>query len=181
MRLVVLLFCLAPSLGVADGFREMNAQRRNFGLPPLLERADLTARAQAKAEWQAAHDISLFNRYNGHEGLITPPGMIEGTGCCDPSWGWATCVMRTLGQWPAGAGVAIGANGRRYMCLIIDTNYRNPPQTNVQRSVINTSPMTPDAPNIPRCPNHRPPAHPQYTEYEPHPYYQQLTRKYDAN
>lgn len=180
MRILICAALLLTSVQCyADAFDELNAQRAHWGFPPLIERADLTRRAQAKAEWQAAHDISLKNGYNGHEGIMTPPHLSEGTGVADPMWGWMSCRDHTLGSLPAGAGMAIGTNGKRYMCLIIGAPSNRCPQRETGQMYSNTSHLTNDAPIIPRS-SFVPPRQPVGRWFSPRPYYRQLTREWEA-
>ena len=150
---MIRFFSLAAILIAANagarGIDELNAQRRNFGLPPCVEDPQLTAFAQEKCEWQAEHGVNLRNGYNGHEGRQNPWGFVEGTGCVTADWGWCTCAMRSLGSHRVGCGVCHGPDGNRYMCLIVAARSIN--ESNVQRPVINTSHMTPNAPRMSRC------------------------------
>lgn len=146
LGLMTLAIVTTMTTARADAFEELNAQRRNFGLPPMVEDPELSRWAQMKAEWQAARGVSLYTGGNGHEGPNCGAGYTEGTGCLEPSWGWATCAMRTYGSPVAGAGLAIGTDGKRYMCLVIrGTGHR---EWSGRRSVINTSHLSPDAPVI---------------------------------
>ena len=175
MRWTAVLTLLLCTYAVAGTpLDECNAQRAHYGLPPLVEDARLSEWAQCKAVWQAAHDVSLANGYNGHEGPQLGMGYIEGTGVLDPDAGWGTCAFRVEGSWPAGAGLAIGANGKRYMCLILrisNEQYRERPTVG---ALSNTSPMSPDPPRVPRT-SFTPPRHPRDRWYEPNAYYVKLT------
>lgn len=117
--LVVVVVALTSGFAQADGLAEVNAQRARAGLPPLTPDAEFQRFAQGKAEWQAARGICLSNGFNGHEGPAVPTRGAEGTGHASHDWGWVTCRMWTRGSWPAGAGLAIGTDGKRYMCLVI--------------------------------------------------------------
>lgn len=146
----LLLLLLLGSTAAAAPMDEVNAQRANFGLPPLVEDAALSQWAQMKAEWQASRGICLDNGYNGHEGPNAGPGYTEGTGCLPPSWrGWATCAMRVRGSHRAGAGVAIGPDGNRYMCLVIAGQRFT--ESNIRRSIIDTHHLTPSVVRVGRA------------------------------
>ncbi|MEM9658868.1 MAG: hypothetical protein AAF961_10950, partial [Planctomycetota bacterium] len=120
------------------------------GLPPFKEVPWMTEFAQRKAEWRAARLAK-----DGHQGPRCPASCREGTGEATPDWGWLTCCQEEAGTW-AGAGVAIGADGQRYMVLIIHGTRGVAPkgrQIGGGRSrlrIINTSALTPDAPVIQR-------------------------------
>ena len=127
--------------------------------------------AQAKAEWKAAHLVRTANGYSGHEGHIPPADCIEGTGALDPWWGWATCRTTVYGSHAAGAGLAIGSDGRRYMVLLIRTRQTAEIPLN-SRNLIDTAHMTPSAPRVERCPNWPP------RQALDHPIYVELTRQF---
>lgn len=137
---------------LADSFEEMNAQRANLGLAPLIRNEDLMKAAQYKAEWLAAHQIKAGRDYwqhrnpDGSFGPMIGAGYIEGIGAQDPGAGWCSCAMRTIGQHEAGTGLAIGEDGIRYMVLFVKG--RNLPETNVVRPLVNTSWRSPNAPRI---------------------------------
>ena len=137
--LLLMLFSCVSAQG--EAFDELTAQRRNFGLPPLTRDAELMEFAQMKAEWQASHHITVQNGHNGHEGPRMP-GCSEGTGQLAPHWGWGSCLMRAGGSPRAGAGVALGTDGRRYMVLIIRGVNRR--EINGHRNLIETAYMTPN-------------------------------------
>jgi len=147
----------------ADSWDELNAQRANVGLPPLIQNADLMRFAQAKAEWQAARHVSGFvpsgpdnyairrdhrgRPYNGHEGPRIP-GVVEGTGCGRIPGPYITCAWDAKGALEAGTGVAIGSDGFRYMVTMIRAHRTIEANRNVP--LINTSHLTPNAPRVPR-------------------------------
>jgi len=110
MRSMIVVLVMSPIAG-ASAIEEVNFWRSANGLPRLVEDQVLTSRAQAKAEYRAARLLK-----NGHDGRRCPQGCREGTGEASPGWGWLACVMEETGDC-AGAGVAIGADGQRYMVL----------------------------------------------------------------
>ena len=146
---LLLLAVLIGSPALAQPMAEVNAQRANFGLPPLIEDARLSRWAQMKAEWQARRGICLDNGYNGHEGPGCGPGYVEGTGCLPQHWGWGTCAMRVLGTHAAGAGLAMGPDGKRYMCLVIQG--RNLPESRSSRPLVSTAHLTPQVKYVTRA------------------------------
>ena len=142
MRTVMLLL-LVSSTASASGLEEVNLWRTKNGLPPFEEDKKLTAAAQKKAEYRAARLLK-----DGHQGPTCPAGCREGTGEAKPEWGWLTCVMEETGT-KAGAGVAIGADGERYMVLIVRGIHGHAPQGRQVRP-LRTAHLTPDAPRIER-------------------------------
>lgn len=156
----------SSSIAYGDAWAELTAQRAHFGLPPMVEDSQLSAWAQMKAEWQAARGVGLHSGGNGHEGPNCGVGYTEGTGCLEPAAGWATCAFKSAGSPVAGAGLALGTDGRRYMCLVIrGTNHRDGGR-NVALS--NTSYLSPDAPVIPTTLSYT--REPSYTYYTPKRY-----------
>lgn len=148
--LVSLLAWIPVSTASATAMKEVNHWRTQNGLPPLKEVPWMTKFAQQKAEWRAARLAQ-----NGHQGPSCPAGCREGTGEATPSWGWLTCCQEETGKW-AGAGVAIGADGQRYMVLVIHGTHGSTPKGrqigggSSRLRIINTSSLTPDAPVVPR-------------------------------
>lgn len=154
MHRFLLLACLLVVLGPvstagASAMEEVNYWRAKNGLAPLQEVAWMSEFAQRKAEWRAARLAQ-----NGHQGPACPAGCREGTGEASPSWGWLTCCQEESGRY-AGAGVAIGADGQRYMVLVIHGAQGSAPRGRSMGGggslrVLNTSRLTPDAPRVPR-------------------------------
>lgn len=112
MRALLLLLAMA-SFAQASAMDEVNHWRKKNGLRPFIEVPWMTTAAQKKAEWRAAR---LLKR--GHQGPACPRGCREGTGTGTPSWGWITCCMNQSGKY-AGAGIALGVDGKRRMVLIV--------------------------------------------------------------
>jgi hypothetical protein len=142
MRAVMLLLLLS-STAQASALQEVNLWRTTNGLPAFQEDERLTAAAQYKAEYRAARLLQ-----NGHQGPPCPPGCREGTGEATAEWGWLSCVMEESGTY-AGAGVAIGADGQRYMVLMVRGTQGYAPSGRQVRP-LRTAHLTPDAPQIPR-------------------------------
>lgn len=145
----LIVAALFSSTASATAMKEVNHWRTQNGLPPLKEVPWMTKFAQKKAEWRAARLAQ-----NGHQGPACPAGCREGTGEATPSWGWLTCCQEESGKW-AGAGVAIGADGQRYMVLIIHGTRGTAPMGRQiggggRMRIINTSSLTPDAPKMQR-------------------------------
>lgn len=136
----ILSFC---SLAQGSAIEEVNLWRQKNGLSPFIEDEKLTAAAQHKAEYRAARLLK-----NGHQGPACPAGCREGTGEARPSWGWLTCVMEETGKY-AGAGVAVGADGERYMVLLVRGTRGSAPRGRSVRP-IRTAHLTPNAPIIRR-------------------------------
>ena len=145
-----LFVLLIPSLAAASAMDEVNHWRKANGLPELKEVEWMTEFAQNKAEWRAARLAK-----NGHQGPRCPGGCREGCGEAAPTWGWLTCCQEESGKY-AGAGVAIGADGERYMVLIIKGTQGSAPKgrqiggRGSALRIINTSKLTPDAPKVER-------------------------------
>ena len=140
---VMMLVLLLSSTAKAAAIDEVNLWRTKNGLTPFMEDKSLTRFAQRKAEYRAARLMK-----DGHQGPRCPPGCREGTGEARARWGWLTCVMEETGKY-AGAGVAIGADGERYMVLIVRGTSGNAP---IGRKVrpLSTAHLTPNAPKIRR-------------------------------
>jgi hypothetical protein len=139
----MMLVLLVSSTASASALEEVNLWRSKNGLPAFEEDKKLTAAAQHKAEYRAARLLK-----DGHQGPSCPAGCREGTGEARPEWGWLTCVMEESGTH-AGAGVAIGADGQRYMVLIVRGTRGSAPKGRAVRP-IRTAHLTPDAPRISR-------------------------------
>lgn len=148
-RMICALGLLIATTASGTAIEEVNHWRSQNGLPAFQEDAQLTQFAQAKAEWRAARLAK-----NGHQGPPTPPGCREGCGEATPEWGWLTCCQEESGQ-QAGAGVAIGADGERYMVLVIRGTSGSAPRGRQiggggALRIIRTAHLTPDAPRIGR-------------------------------
>lgn len=137
----VLVFLLLVTSSAASGIEEVNLWRSRNGLPRFEEDKRLTRFAQYKAEWRASRLLQ-----NGHQGPRCPADCREGTGEATSDWGWLTCVMEETGRY-AGAGVAIGPDGQRYMVLVVRGTRGSAP---IGRKVrpCRTAHLTPDAPRI---------------------------------
>ena len=144
MRSMIMVLVMSP---VASGtaIEEVNFWRSKNGLPSLIEDQVLTSKAQAKAEYRAARLLK-----DGHDGPRCPQGCREGTGEASPGWGWLTCVMEETGE-SAGAGVAIGADGQRYMVLLLRGSRESAPIGRQVRPA-RTAQLTPNAPVIRKIP-----------------------------
>jgi hypothetical protein len=146
-----MLTLLITSTATATAMEEVNHWRASNGLSTFKEVAWMSEFAQRKAEWRAARLAK-----DGHQGPPCPAGCREGCGEANSTWGWLTCCQEETGKW-AGAGVAIGEDGQRYMVLIIHGARGNAPRgrqiggTGASLRIINTSNLTPDAPRIQRA------------------------------
>ena len=147
---LVLTLLIASTAG-ATAMEEVNHWRTQNGLPALKEDPALTEFAQRKAEWRAQRLAQ-----NGHQGPTCPGGCREGCGEATSTWGWLTCCQEETGTY-AGAGVAIGRDGQRYMVLIMKGTHGSAPKgrqiggRGARMKIINTSHLTPDAPRVDRA------------------------------
>ena len=132
MRATLLLLAMT-SLAQASAMDEVNYWRTRNGLRPFAEVKALTAAAQQKAEYRAARLLK-----DNHAGPSCPAGCREGTGEARAEWGWLTCLMEETGS-QAGAGVAIGADGERYMVLIVRGTRGSAPRAQRQTASHSTS------------------------------------------
>ena len=144
MRTIIVVLVMSP-LASASAIEEDNFWRGKNGLSRLVEDPVLTSKAQAKAEYRAARLLK-----NGHQGPQCPQGCREGTGEASPGWGWLTCVMEETGE-RAGAGVAIGAAGQRYMVLLL-RGLRGSAPIGRQVRPVRTAQLTPTPPVIRHIP-----------------------------
>lgn len=103
-----------PSAALA----EVNATRATRGLPPFLEDASLTAAAVDAANFRAGQ---LIAGHTANDFAYLPAGArADAAGCAawTPDWGWGACA--TYDNFThAGAGIAFGTDGRRYMHLFV--------------------------------------------------------------
>ena len=111
--ILILTFLLTAGNLRAEALQEVNAWRKAYGLSTLVEVPWMTKFAQRKAEYRAARGLK-----NGHAGPRCPAGCREGTAEATPWWGWLSCCMEETGHY-AGAGVAVGDDGDRYMVLLL--------------------------------------------------------------
>lgn len=103
---------------VNSALAECNARRASHGLPAFVEDPALTAAAKAAADFRAAN---LISGHTGNDFQFLPPGVhAEAAGCAawEPGWGWGSCCSDDNYRF-AGAGVAIGRDGKRYMHLFV--------------------------------------------------------------
>ncbi len=145
IALSLLLMVAAVPAGAAaiDEVNYWRKHNRHGRLPAFVEDKALTKFAQRKAEFRAARGLK-----DGHQGLKPPDGCREGTAEALPMFGWISCCMEETGRY-AGAGVAIGDDGERYMVLVVrGKGYA--PFGRKNRMCIPTAHMTPDAPRVHR-------------------------------
>ena len=142
LRLAILLL-LIPSLANAAAIDEVNLFRKSHGLRPFKHDAELSKFAQMKAEYRAQRGLK-----NGHQGPRNPPGTSEGTAEATPMWGWLSCCMEE--DHPvAGAGIALGDDGERYMVLVCRGGRGIAPKGRSLRPV-STSHLTPEIVHVSR-------------------------------
>ena len=139
---LVSAFVIVASIAQATAIEEVNYWRERNGLPLFQEVSWMTAAAQRKAEYRAARLLK-----DSHQGPKCPAGCREGTGEATPWWGWWTCCMEETGRY-AGAGVALGSDGERYMVLIVYGIHGRAP---IGRRIrpLSISHLTPHLPIIP--------------------------------
>ncbi|KAA5543146.1 CAP domain-containing protein [Roseiconus nitratireducens] len=113
-RLILCVLIASTSAAIVHGsaFDEVNAWRRAAGLPALIEDPAMSEFAQRKAEYRAARGLK-----NGHQGPSVPSPWTEGCGEATATWGWLTCATECDFRY-GGAGVAMGADGERYMVFV---------------------------------------------------------------
>lgn len=114
---VLLLFSsFAPAAD--DALGEVNAARAARGLRPFVRDAGLSQAAAGAADYRAARRIT---GHTSNDFSFVPAGSTaRAAGCAawQPGWGWGACC--TYEPWTfAGAAVAIGPDGRRYMHLFV--------------------------------------------------------------
>jgi hypothetical protein len=104
--------------GAVEALDEVNAVRRNRGLPPYAKDDSLTKAAMSAAQFRAER------RMVGHtpnDFSHVPQGSsASAAGCAawTPDWGWGSCC--TYENWSyAGAAYVVGEDGRRYMHLFV--------------------------------------------------------------
>ncbi len=120
--MLVLACCLMlPNLSAraaTDALDEVNATRAANGLPPFTRDANLTAAAEAAADYRAAY---LLHGHTPNDFAFLPAGATApAAGCAawPASSGWGACCTYERWQY-AGAAWAIGRDGRRYMHLFV--------------------------------------------------------------
>ena len=133
---------LSIGTAFADGMAEVNEWRRRSGLPPFIEDPQMTAFATSKARYRAERGLQ-----NGHQGPKPPAGWHEGTGEATASWGWLTCEMESQFKY-AGAGICVGADGKRYMVLVCRDGSGRALVSRNNSPVHNTSHLTPNPPRV---------------------------------
>jgi hypothetical protein len=103
---------------VSEALAEVNATRATRGLPPFIEDAGLTAAAVSAADFRAA---KLIAGHTANDFAHLPAdSSADAAGCAawEPGWGWGACC--TYESWThAGAAIAFGSDGRRYMHLFV--------------------------------------------------------------
>lgn len=116
---VLAIACVAgPARAGSDALDEVNAARAARGLRPFVRDAHLTAGAINVADFRAERLIA-GHTVNDFAGL--PAGCTATSAGCaawEPSWGWGACCTYDNYTY-AGAGWAMGRDGRRYMQLFV--------------------------------------------------------------
>jgi hypothetical protein len=103
---------------MSGALAEVNATRALRGLPPFIEDAGLTAAAVSAANSRAAQ---LIAGHTANDFAHLPADCsADAAGCAawEPGLGWGACC--TYEQFTyAGAAIALGSDGRRYMHLFV--------------------------------------------------------------
>ncbi len=105
----------------SDALSEVNQARAARGLAPFLRDEGLTIAAKRCAETRARWRIAGHLTGGMGDFAALPAGSSAAAGGCgalEPSWGWQTCCAWD-GYSTAGAAVAIGHDGKRYMHLFV--------------------------------------------------------------
>lgn len=101
-----------------DALDEVNATRAQRGLRPFMKDQALTQAAAGAARYRAANGISGHTQ---NDFAFVPPGSFARSAGC-AAWplgmGWGSCCTYDGYQF-AGAGWAVGRDGKRYMHLFV--------------------------------------------------------------
>jgi len=119
----VLVLCVGLPILAADppdALAAVNALRAQRGLSPYLPDPHLQKAAQACAEYRATYLIEGHTS-NDFAFVSVQSWPATATGCVawEPRWGWGSCCTYDRGYTYAGAGWALGSDGRRYMSLFV--------------------------------------------------------------
>lgn len=118
LALVIGLLTGSATFAADDGLDEVNAARAARGLKPFIRNDALTAGAKACADFRAASRIQV---HTSNDFAFAPAGAnVSATGCAawPVSLGWGACC--TFDNYThAGAGIAYGPDGLRYMSLFV--------------------------------------------------------------
>ncbi len=101
-----------------DALDEVNATRAARGLSPFIRDEGLTAAARGAADYRAAN---LIAGHTSNDFAYVPSGSsATSAGCAawEPGLGWGSCCTYDNYTY-AGAAVAMGRDGRRYMHLYV--------------------------------------------------------------
>jgi hypothetical protein len=107
-----------PSKAGMDALAEVNALRAQSGLPPYIYDDGLTKAAEACATYRANY---LIEGHTSNDFAFVPAGSYAASAGCAawaPSMGWGSCCCYDHYTF-AGAGWAMGRDGRRYMHLYV--------------------------------------------------------------
>jgi hypothetical protein len=107
-----------PTQSGISALAEVNALRAQRGLAPYAYDEGLTQAAQAAANYRANY---LMEGHTSNDFAFVPAGShASSAGCAawSPSMGWGSCCCYDNYQ-SAGAGWAMGRDGRRYMHLYV--------------------------------------------------------------
>ncbi len=126
MRKRLLLLCLSligacttnDVRAADDALESVNAARARRGLRPFVKDDKLTLAAAGCADFRAAR---LIAGHTSNDFTALPPGgNASASGCAawEPYMGWGACCTYDNYTY-AGAAVAIGRDGKRYMHLFV--------------------------------------------------------------
>lgn len=109
--------------GAVDALDEVNAKRASRGLRPYVRDEALTQGAMSCASYRASYGIKghIMGRGMSDYSLIPGgAGVARATGCAaaESWWGWLSCCTYDNYTY-AGAAWVMGADGRRYMHLVV--------------------------------------------------------------
>jgi hypothetical protein len=109
---------VATAVSQPSALMEVNAARAQRGLPPFMEDDGLTVAAQAAAVFRATNLIA--GHTSNDFGFLPPGSSAQAAGCAawEPWMGWGSCCAYEHWRY-AGAGWALGRDGRRYMHLFV--------------------------------------------------------------
>lgn len=119
---LLVLLMVAPLASAADdALIEVNAARAQRRLPPFKRDDGLTVAAMSCADYRAARFLKGHVMTGMGDFQFLPAGVgCRATGCAalSPDWGWQSCCSWERWQF-AGAAVAYGRDGKRYMQLFV--------------------------------------------------------------
>ncbi|HVJ81253.1 MAG TPA: hypothetical protein VNC50_09310 [Planctomycetia bacterium] len=144
-------FSAGSVFAAEDALKELNAARAARGLPAYIFDAGLTAAAKGCADHRASY---LIAGHSSNDFGFLPSGVSAGAAGCaawTPDWGWGSCCSYENWQY-AGAAVAYGRDGRRYMQLYVNNGpsaYAEPVATPAPAATVATPAKTAETVSTP--------------------------------